>query len=93
MAVDETQVTATPDTEEVHDYAVEASKCLEQRATGLGQLGADPGAVEAVSKMADVTRKIASGLAKGMKEQEAAPAHTMDSAADEMMAERAAPPA
>jgi GTP cyclohydrolase I len=84
---------AQPDTEEVHDYAVEAEKSVEQLATGLGQMGADPGMVEACGQMADVLRKIATGLAKGMKEQEAAPAHTMDSAADEMMAERAAPAA
>ena len=82
---------AQPDTEEAHDIAVEAEKAVELLATTLGQLGADAAAVEAVGKMADVIRQIASGLAKGMKEQEAAPAHSMDSAADEMMAERNAP--
>lgn len=86
-------VSAQPDPESVHDDAVEAEKCLEQLATSLGQLGADPKAVEAIGQMADVVRKIATGLAKTLKEQPAEPAHTMDSAADEMMAERHAPPA
>lgn len=85
-----------PDTESAHDCAVRAEKALEQLATDLGQLGAEPQAVEAVSQMADVVRKIGTGLAKGMKEQPAEPAHTMDSAADAMMADRqaaAGPPA
>lgn len=88
---------AAPDTEQLHDHAMEAEKALEQLATGLGQIGAAPEAVKAVSQMAEVVRKIGTGLAKGMKAEPAEPAHTphtMDSAADEMMAERnAAPPA
>ncbi len=81
-----------PDTEQLYDLCVEAEKKLEQIATGLGQIGAAPEAVEAVSKMADVVRKICAGLAKGMKEEPAEPSHTMASATDEMMAERAAAP-
>lgn len=82
--------TAQPDTEQVHSLATEAEKCLGQLATGLGQIGADPQAVDAITKMADVIRQIASGLAKGMKQQPAAPAHTMDTATTAMMADHAA---
>ena len=62
---------------------------LEKLATGLGQLGADPQTVQAFSKMAEITRKTAVGLAKGLKEQPAEPAHTMDSAMADTMRERA----
>lgn len=79
-----------PDTEELYDKCKQAEKLLEQIATGLGQLGAAPEAVKAFSQMADVVEKVCNGLAKSMKEEPAEPAHTMDSAADEMMAERAA---
>lgn len=83
-----------PDTEKLHAISVAAEKSLEQLATGLGQIGADPQAVKAVSQMADVLRKIATGLAKGMKQepvpgQNGAP-HTMDSATEAMMADRRA---
>jgi hypothetical protein len=40
--------------------------------------------------MAELVRKLASGLAKGMKESEPEPSHTMDSAMEATMAERAA---
>jgi hypothetical protein len=92
----EIETTTPPDVEELYDLCKDAEKLLEKVATGLGQVGAAPEAVEAVSKMADVVGKICNGLAKGMKEAPAEPAHTMDSAADEMMAERrasAGPPA
>lgn len=82
--------TDTPDTEQLYNLCVEAEKLLEQLSTGLGQVGAAPEAVHAVSSMADVVRKICSGLAKGMKESPPEPAHTMDSAAEEMMADHAA---
>lgn len=79
-----------PDTEELHDAAMQAEAGLEKLATGLGQLGADPQTVQAFSKMAEITRKTATGLAKGLKEQPAEPAHTMDSAMADTMRERAA---
>ncbi len=84
-----------PDPEELHDAATQAEAALEKLATGLGQVGAPPETVQAFSKMADIVRKTASGLAKGMKESEPEPAHTMDSAMEETMRERAAsqPPA
>lgn len=87
-------------TDQLHTHAMEAEKHLEQLATGLGQIGADDAAVKAVSQMASVLRKVASGLAKGgtADEPEAPEAErpTMDSAANDMMAERRAatqPPA
>ncbi len=85
-----------PDTEQLYDLCVQTEKNLEQIATGLGQIGAAPDAVEGISKMAGVVRNLCTALAKSMKEEPAEPSHTMDSAADEMMQERAAaqqPPA
>ena len=85
-----------PDTEQLHDVSIQAEKLIEQLATGLGQIGAAPDAIQAVSQMAEILRKIATGLAKSMKAEPAEQPHTMDSATDEMMAERraaAGPPA
>lgn len=85
-----------PDTEQLYDACHQAQALLEKIATGLGQAGAAPEAVKAVSQMADVVGKICNGLAKGMKSEPAEQPHTMDTAADEMMADRraaAAPPA
>ena len=81
---------AAPDTEQLHDAATQAEQGLEQLATGLGQQGAPPETIQALTKMAEIVRTIASGLAKGMKEQAPEPAHTMDSAMAETMRERAA---
>lgn len=81
-------------TEQLHTHAIEAEKHAEQLATGLGEMGADPGAVKAVSQCADLLRKISVALAKGMKEEqpsEPEPANepqTMDQALDQHMAAR-----
>lgn len=82
-----------PDTEQLYDLCETAAKSLEKIATGLGQIGADPAAVKAVSQMADVVQKICNGLAKGMKSEPAEQPHTIGSATDDMMADRAGPPA
>lgn len=81
-------------TDQLHTHAIEAEKHLEQLATGLAEIGADPAAVKAISQMADVTRKIASGLAKGGTQDEPEKP-TMDQELDNHMAERRppAPPA
>lgn len=80
-----------PDTEELYNLCHEAEKILEQIATGLGQVGASSDAVHAFTQMAEVARRTCAGLAKGMKEQPAEPAHTpphtMASATDAMMAD------
>lgn len=52
----------------LHDLALEAEKNLEALATGLGQAGADPNTVKAVSKMADVTRQIVKALGAGQEQ-------------------------
>lgn len=54
--------------ESLLDVALTAEKALEQLATGLGQVGAPPDTVKAVTKMADVTRQIVSALGKGQEE-------------------------
>lgn len=56
--------------QELHATAVQAEKYLEQLATGLGQAGASPETVKAVTQMAEVTRQIVTALGKG---QESAP--------------------
>lgn len=78
----------------LNKHALSAEKSLEQLATGLAQAGAEEGAIKAVGQMADAVRKIAESLTKAA-EQTPAPEQrpTMDSATDEMMAERSAPPA
>lgn len=68
---------------DLHTLAVDAEKSLEALATGLGQAGADPQSVDAVSQMAEVTRKIVKALGAGQ-------AHTGD---DEPPAEPEAAPA
>lgn len=50
---------------DLHSLAVDAEQSLEKLATGLGQAGADPQSVKAVSQMADVTRKIVKALGQG----------------------------
>jgi hypothetical protein len=79
-----------PDAEELHDYANEAQQCCSKLSTGLAQAGEDPQTVQAVEKIAEILGKIGAGLAKGMKQAEPEPAHTMDSAMQETLAERAA---
>lgn len=77
----------------LHDVAMTAEKALEQLATGLGQAGADPRAVKAISQCADVTRRVAKALAQpsaqAVQPQPAQP-HTIDSATEAMMADRRA---
>jgi hypothetical protein len=79
-----------PDTEQLYDLCKTTEKGLADIATGLGQIGAAPDAIKSVQQMGTIVGKICDGLAKSMKEEPAEPAHTMDSAADEMMAERRA---
>jgi cobalamin biosynthesis protein CbiD len=80
-------------TEQLHTHASEAEKHAEQLATGLAEIGAGDDAVKAVTQCAEVLRKVATGLAKGMKDEEPEPQPTMADAADRMMAARAQPPA
>lgn len=49
-------------------YAVDAERNLEGLATELARMGADEQTVNAVSQMADVTRKIVKALGKGQAE-------------------------
>lgn len=51
--------------DDLHAHAVDAESALEQLATGLAQAKVDPGVVQTVTKMADVTRKIVKVLGKG----------------------------
>lgn len=53
---------------DLHAYAVQAEANLEKLATGLAQAGADDGTVQAVEKMADVTRKIVTALGRGQEQ-------------------------
>lgn len=85
---------------DLHSYAVEAFANLEKLATGMAQEGADPAAINVVSKMADTTRKVVKLLGKGQEqtgdtEPPAAPAPaapqpsqrpTLDSATSELQA-------
>jgi plasmid stabilization system protein ParE len=80
----------------LHAYAVAAEENLEKLATGLAQAGADEGTVDAVEKMADVTRKIVTALGAGQErtgDQEPAEPQpeqrreTMDSATDALARE------
>jgi hypothetical protein len=60
---------------DLHVLAVDAEKNLEQLATGLAQAGADQGTVQAVTKMAEVTRQIVKALGAGQSQTaDAAPA-------------------
>lgn len=52
----------------LHQYAVDAEANLEKLATGLAQAGADQQTVAAVSKMAEVTRKLVKALGKGQEQ-------------------------
>lgn len=81
-----------PAASKLHDLALGAEKNLEALATGLAQNHADPGAVKAVSQMADVMRKILSAMGKqAQAEQPPAPRPTMDDAMNQTMdAHRAA---
>lgn len=49
------------------EVAVDAGSALEQLATGLGQAGADDQTVQAVTQMAETTRKIVKALGKGQE--------------------------
>lgn len=53
---------------DLHSYAVDAEANLENLATGLAEVGADPRTVEAVSQMAQVVRKIVKALGKGQEQ-------------------------
>lgn len=80
-----------PSAAKLHDSAVKAEKELEALATGLAQAGADPGAVKAVTQMADVVRKMVGMMAKqAQAEQPEAAKPTISSATDDMMAARPA---
>ena len=70
------------------DHALEAEKHLEQLATGLGKSDAEPGAIEAVTQMADAMRQVAKGLSRAPAPEEQRP--TMDDAMGGMMADRQA---
>lgn len=88
------QPAGAPDTSKLYALCQQAEKNLEQIATGLGQIGAAPQAVRTISQMADVLRKICSGLAQNLKHEPApgqngAP-HTMASATEAMMADHRA---
>ncbi len=50
---------------DLHEVALAAEKNLEALATGLGQAGASPQTVKAVTQMAEVTRQIVAALGKG----------------------------
>ena len=52
----------------LHAYAVQAEGAAEKLATGLAQSGADPAAVEQVSKAADLFRGLVSTLGKGQEQ-------------------------
>lgn len=77
-----------PEAAKLHDHALQAEKHLEALATGLAQAHADPGAVKAVASMADVMRKILKSMAS-LAQAEPPPAqkHTMNSAADGLVAD------
>src|SRR5688500_4735287 len=62
------QQSAQPSQYSVHECAVDAEKALEKLATELARAGAAPEAVDAVEKMADVTRKIVKALGKGQEQ-------------------------
>lgn len=88
------QPAGAPDTEKLYRLCQQAEKDLEQIATGLGQIGAAPQAVKTFSQMAEVVRKVCTGLAQNLKHepapgQDGAP-HTMQSATDAMMADHRA---
>ena len=75
----------------LHAYAVQAEANLEKLATGLAQAGADPATVDAVSKMADMSRKLVGALGKGQEQTgddeppaEPQPRPTLDSAIGDM---------
>lgn len=76
--------------DQLHTHAIQAEKHLEQLATGLGQVGAEEAAVKAVGEMAEAIRGVIKTLGRGgtMQGEPDKPRPTMDSAADEMMAER-----
>lgn len=52
----------------LHDEAVQAEQHLEALATGLAKAGAPEEAVNTVTKMAEVTRKIIKALGKGQEQ-------------------------
>ena len=64
------------------NLAVEASKNLEALATGLAQAGADDGTVQAVTKMADVARKLTKALGQAAQAAPAPGQETMQSASE-----------
>jgi uncharacterized membrane protein YccC len=81
-----------PPAKKLHDLCLGAEKNLEQLATALSQAGADPGAVKAVSQMADACRGLLKGMAQ-LAQQEQPPEpkpHTMDTATSSMQQDLAA---
>lgn len=93
---------ATPD--QLHTYALNAERNLEQLATGLASVGAQDTAVKAISTMAHSCRQIAAQLAKGGTQDQNAqqpaqpapdqqgPPRTMDEAAQRMQSRMQQPP-
>lgn len=73
---------------DLHSIAVNAEQSLEQLATGLAQAGADDNTVQAVTKMAEVTRQVVKALGAGQEQtadshppvEQQPQHHTMDSA-------------
>ncbi len=83
---------ADHETAGLHEHAIEAGKHLEQLATGLASGGADPAAVDAVTSMAEATRRIAKSLVAPAPDPADAADEppTMNSATDELTSQLAA---
>ena len=84
-----------PNTDALHTHAMKAEEHIEQLATGIAAVGAPDEAVQALGQCADLVRKVATGLAKTMRDEPAPeqPTPTTDEAiAAHMASRRAAPP-
>lgn len=87
---------AMTDTDKLHEHAVEACKHLEQLATGIAGVGADEATVQGITKMAEMCRQVAKGLAQNMHAEEPPQPTTDDAIGAHMEQRRAAaaqPPA
>jgi hypothetical protein len=73
-------------TGDLHGYAVDAEKNLEALATGLAQAGHDPGTIDAVTQMADMTRQLVKALGAGQEQTGDDQPATMDSATNDLHA-------
>lgn len=71
----------------LHEEAVQADKHLEALATGLGQAGASPDTVKAVTQMAEVVRQIVTALGKGQEQGPDEPAPEEHGTIDQATAE------